>query len=350
MSRPVLIAIAIWLAAAVLLVVGGATGIFTHLPNAYLCGWLVLVSLPLGALPVLMALELTGARDAGLAAPLRLILACLPILALLFVPLLINLRGAYTWQACVLSHCPTQHYEGLGARWFTPGFFALRRVGYLVVWIALSLYFLRPALTTPSRRALAAIGLMLHLVLGSLAAFDWFMSLDEGLVSSNYGVLVMAAQCAFAVTTALLMSLSGSRTTPDRNLVLALLVVIGVAAFAQFVEYLVVWSANLPKEIAWYQERATGGRLFAVVAPLLLLCGAVILMPRRLGSNRMVVGLALGAFCLVEVIDIVLLASPNGLFAPGLVPDLLMIVVLGGVAVVFASILGGRARHTVWHG
>ena len=247
MTRPVLIATALWLAAAILLVVGAVTGMWPQFANAYLCGWLVLISLPLGALPILMALEVANAGDAAVAAPLRLLLASLPLLALLFVPLLIDAGGAYAWQGCRQPRCPSFHFQGFGAKWFSHDLFAIRSSLYLIFWFGLSLYFLRPVKPSSGRRSLAVVGLILHCVIGTLAAFDWFMSLDDGHVSANYGVLVIAAQCAFALTAALLILLVAVPGRLERRTLLILLAVVGFAAFAQFVEYLVVWSANLPR-------------------------------------------------------------------------------------------------------
>lgn len=351
MKRPVLIAGGIWIAAVLLLLFGSAAGLWPNLSNAYLCGWLVLVSLPLGALPILMALELLGLGATPVTGPLRLMLASLPILALLLIPVLAHLHGAYTWQVCSLAHCPSFHYKGFGAHWFTSGFFVGRSIVYLVLWVALSLYFLRPARPSVGRRRLAGAGLALHFVIGTLAAFDWFMSLDEGSASSNYGVLVISAQCAFALTAALLMQLADASDRPERHALVALLVVAAAATFAQYVEYLVVWSANLPKEIAWYQDRATGGQVFAIAGPLLLLLGLVLLLPQQLNSNRVVAAIALISFFLVAFVDLILLASPHNLFVGNFIADLVVVVVLGGLATVCALWLGGhgfgrwRPRH-----
>ena len=347
MTRPVLIATALWLAAAILLVVGAVTGMWPQFANAYLCGWLVLISLPLGALPILMALEVANAGDAAVAAPLRLLLASLPLLALLFVPLLIDAGGAYAWQGCRQPRCPSFHFQGFGAKWFSHDLFALRSVVYLVLWFGLSLYFLRPVKPSSGRRSLAVVGLILHCVIGTLAAFDWFMSLDDGHVSANYGVLVIAAQCAFALTAALLILLVAVPGRLERRTLLILLAVVGFAAFAQFVEYLVVWSANLPREIVWYQDRATGGRLFAVAGPALLVIAALVLALGR--GRRVIAGSALGAFLIVEVVDFVLLASPNNLFAANFPADSLAVVTLGGFAAVCATVLGGRSRQRLAH-
>ena len=344
MNRAAILAGVLWLLAAGAFAVVAAMEPSPQAAAAYLCGWLVLVSLPLGALPMLMVLEAIGAGDTAVAAALRLLLASLPVLALLFVPVLLS-GGAYAWQSCHAAACAPFHYEGFGRTWFTHDLFALRSVIYLAVWFALSLYFLRPARPDPHRQALALFGLALHMVIGTLAAFDWFMSLDDGHVSTNYGILVIAAQCAFALTTALLLSLLAEPGQPGRRALLILVTLIGVASFAQFIEYLVVWSANLPKEIVWYQQRAPGGVVFAVVAPVVLGLAALALAAERASANRLICGCALAAFLAVEFVDLLLLGSPHGLSASGLLADGLALLTIGGLATACAFVFAGRSRR-----
>ena len=248
--RPLVAASLAWLLAVGVLAALVAGGASPNLPRAYLAAWLVLVSLPLGALPVLMGLEAAGLGAAGIVWALRLLLASLPLLALLVVPVLLDLGAIYPWPSANGSAA----MPGLAHRWFVPGFFAIRAIAYLVVWTGLSLFFVRPS--PIPHRGLACLGLIVHLFVGTLAAYDWFMSLDAAFVSSAWGILVISAQCAFASTVAGLIALAaGTRAVLERGIVMALLVVVGVASFVQFTVYLVVWSANLPKEIVWYQTR-----------------------------------------------------------------------------------------------
>lgn len=346
---PVLVAIGVWLLAVATVLVLFGLGSLPDLPRAYLAGWLVIVSLPLGALAVLMGLELTGFGEPALAAPLRLLLASLPIVSVLIVPVLLDLTVVYGWSAAE-PHGP----QGFAARWFTPGSFGLRSVIYLVIWNVLALFFLRPAPPTPRHRALAGFGLLLHLVIGTLAAFDWFMSLDQTFVSSVYGVLVIAAQCAFALTAALLIALLADRRAgPARAAILVLIVAVGVAAFVQFTEYLVVWSANLPKEIAWYQTRARDGLgpTFAIGAPILLFAAFILLLPERVGARRGPALVALVVLLVVEVADLICLASPSDMFtAAVLIVDLVVIIGMAGLGGLCAFLVADRTTLGVRHG
>jgi hypothetical protein len=345
--RPLVVAGVVWLlalGALAALVAGGAT---PNLPRAYVAAWLVLVSLPLGALPVLMGLEAAGLGTIDITGALRLLLASLPLLALLIVPVLLDLSAIYPWPTANGSPAT----PGLAHRWFVPGFFAIRAIAYLVVWTGLSLFFVRPSPT--SHRGLACLGLVVHLFVGTLAAYDWFMSLDAAFVSSAWGILVISTQCAFAITVAGLIALAaGTRAVLDRGIVLALLVVVGVATFVQFAAYLVVWSANLPKEIVWYQTRAQDalGPAFAVGAPVLLILAALTLLPEPLARSRIALMTAFATLCVVEVADLILLASPrDGFTVPIVRLDLVLGVGLAGLAALCAFVVvGGRQR--VRHG
>ena len=345
MSRAGTIVLGIsWLVAAGVALTLAARGVGPSVPRAYLAAWLVLVSLPLGALPVLMGFEVAGVRDNVVSAALRLLLASLPILALLVVPVLLDLAATYPWVKA-----PTT--KGLAATWFSTDFFVARTIVYLVVWTVLSLFFVRP---TPlgSHRRLASFGLLAHLVIGTLAAMDWFMALDPAFVSSAYGILVIAAQAAFALTTAALIAmLAAPRSRLDRAIALLVLALVAMAAFVQFTHYLVVWSANLPREIAWYQTRARDalGPAFAIAAPILVLGGFVVLLPEPFGRRRYLALGAVVALCIVEIVDLLCLASPGGTFTfPSLALDMPFLLGLAGLGALCARFVAGR--HRVEHG
>ena len=100
---------------------------------SYLAGWLFCLSLPAGALPLLMLLELLGLQDRPLAATLRRILPLQPAVALAALPVLLRQHALY-------------HRPGLSdglARWMAPAPFAGRMILILLTWTALCLVFMR---------------------------------------------------------------------------------------------------------------------------------------------------------------------------------------------------------------
>lgn len=343
-----------WIAAlAVVIVVAIAAG-WSVTAHGYFAGWLIAISLPLGALPVLMGLDLLGAAETATVSALRLLLAALPVLALLIVPVLFDLGSVFPWpHGSHLAAPSAEPLKGLSKTWYTVGFFGIRCVVYLVLWVVLSLFFVRPAPRTSRHRTMAGAGLALHLVLGTLAAYDWWMSLDMAFLSSTYGLLVIAAQAVFALSVASLAVVATERAVLDRPVLLTLLVVLFVAAFIQFSQYLVIWSANLPKEIVWYQTRWVGplGPIFVIGAPLLLAFAFVVLIPSTIASIRLPVLLALGAVLLAAFFDLACLACPRGTFTfAGVGLVLAFLIVVGGLGAACAAALGGRSSGELRHG
>ncbi|MCQ8239484.1 hypothetical protein [Rhizosaccharibacter radicis] len=218
------------------------------------CAFLFLSGLPLGALGVLMGAELSG-RGRWSAAPfLRALLPLLPLAALLAIPLL-------CWQTHLLPP-PADARSGFGAAWFSHGAVAARLVGSGLVWALLCLLFAAPPgkARADGRRGAAALGLLCHLLMATLLAFDWIGQMEPRFRSASLGLILLASWSAAALAGALLVR-STYRTAADADgaagsLSAILLVALAAAVFLQFTQFLVTWSANLPDELVWYRHRA----------------------------------------------------------------------------------------------
>ena len=352
-ASPLAIAGAVWVTALVAVIAVAVFGGWSVSAQGYFAAWLVAVSLPLGALPVLMVRDLVGAVETPAATALRVLLASLPVLALLILPVLFDLSAVFPWPAgSHLAPPAAEPLKSFASRWYTPGSFGVRSIVYLVLWVLLALFFVRPAPPSSRHRTIVAAGLVLHLVIGTLAAYDWWMSLDMAFVSSAYGLLVIAAQAGFALAAASLVVLLTERAVPERSMLTALLAVLFLAAFIQFSQFLVIWSANLPKEIAWYQTRWVGalGPIFVIGVPLLLAAAYVVLVPAPLAAMRVPAVLALGAVLLVAFFDLACLACPRGSFTfAGVGLVLAFLIVVGGLGAVCAIMLGGRPARGLLH-
>ena len=128
---------------------------------------------------------------------------------------------------------------------------------------------------------------------------------------------------------------------------------LAVAAFLQFTEYLVIWSANLPKEIAWYQTRGQGGLgpAFAVLVPGLVALATVVLLPRPVAARPLPALVAVAALVVAGVADLIWLASPRDTFTVAVVVlDVLVLVGLAGAAAGCALLIGDRAALRPRHG
>ena len=366
MNRAVPATLGVGVAALLCIVVLAALSAGPVMPS-YLAAWLFWLALPAGALPLVMAFDLAGAplqpvllgtgsalggRPVAFRLPLfllpalRLLLVALPLVALLAIPVLLAQAGLFGTAA-------SRH--GFAAGWYSPGARTLRAVAVLVVWSVLALLFLRPG----RPRALAALGLVVHLFAGTLLAMDLAMSVAPGLNSSIYGLLLIASQCGVAFSAAVLLSGSpllaaaDGRSVRSRqdaaailpgSVIATLLWLLAAWMFLQFNQYLVIWSANLPREIVWYQQRDLGlGRAaewFGLLAFLVPLLAATI--PRFARDARVLAGLA-GLVLLMHLVETLWLITPSfrGAFTLSLA-DLLGLAGIGGVSCALLLLARGR--------
>lgn len=337
MRRPPVIALLVGAAALLLWLLLALAGVRT-MPS-YLAAWLLLLALPLGALPLVMGLDLARAGLSPLAAALRRMLLLLPPAAFLALPLLFRLSRVYPWRKAA------QH--GLAATWYAPGFYIIRTVLFLAVWVALGLLFRRPP-SGEGRRSVAVAGLVLHVVIGTLAATDWAMSVTPALGSSCFGLLLLAAWSGTALAAATLL-LAGRGGEDSAAAAMLLLAAAAAWAFLHFTQFLVVWSADLPAEITWYQQRAAGlGTAAEWLGVIAFVATLALLAPSGTRRHAFVVGAVAALLLLTHAVEMFWLVTPS--FRNGFtvsLADLLALLGLGGLAV--AALLATRTTGETTH-
>ena len=264
----------------------------------YLAAWLVFLSLPVGALPLVLGSELAGQGGSAQNGFLRWMLVLMPAAAVLGLPVLLATHALYPWAAQAV---PPAH--GLAGAWFRPVWFAVRGVIYLGGWTWLCLAALRPP-EGPPRAGLCGFGLVLHVVLGTLAASDWVASLSPGLNSAVFGLLLMSVQAGVALSAGLLLA----RLTP-RGAPVLLVLAAGVWAFLHMIQFLVVWSADKPAEIVWYLHRENALGAAAVWLGVAGLAASLALL--GLGPVRRFVLATAALLLAAHVVEIFWLVTPS---------------------------------------
>jgi hypothetical protein len=244
-----------------------------------MAAWLLLLAVPAGALPLVMAGE--GFGGARLITALRGLLVLMPVACVAAVPLAAWGMVAQPW-------------------------FVLRGAAYLAVWTVLALLFARPPVRP--RPVMRAMGLAVHLVVVTLAAADWMFACAPGPGASDIGLLVMAGQCATALAVVMLRE-----KRPMRGALAWLMAAQLAWGALQFTQYLVVWSADIPGEIAWYQQRGSGAGVAAVwlgvagvVGPVVVaasgwravprVCAALVLLCQAVGMFWLITPSSVGRF------------------------------------------------------
>ncbi|WP_438943752.1 hypothetical protein [Pseudomonas sp. N8] len=169
-----------------------------------------------------------------------------PMIVVMLLPMLVGLDQLFAW-----SH---EQFEGFRGAWLSPGSFIFRAVLYASAWIALARWILPLVRLRPE---LAAVGAILMVLTVSAAGIDWIMTLDRHFHSSIFGLLYLGRSMLSGIALAILFALSRHAPRPG---VLRGLLAAAVHAwlYLHFMQYLLIWSADLPREINWYEVRAVG--------------------------------------------------------------------------------------------
>jgi hypothetical protein len=243
---------------------------------AYLFAEVFFVGLSLGSLGILMIHHLTGGYwGYGVRRFLEAAVGNLPLLALLFVPVLFGLSELYPWRHpdIVAAHELLAKKQGYLN---TPGFI-VRTIAVFAIWIVVSHLLLKwsaeqdlTVSVEPTRkmRTLSGPGLVIYPMTMTFAAVDWIMSMETEWYSTMFPVLICIGQILGALALMILLfawaassTRLGELTSTDNfhkmgNLLLAFVMMWAYLAFGQL---LVIWSGNLPAEISWYLHRTAGG-------------------------------------------------------------------------------------------
>ena len=236
-------------------------------PQTFFTAWLAAfyfwLSMPLGALALLLIWDLTGGRWETLARlPLEAMAATMPLFILLFLPLLPALPELFPWMRPEVA-------AGLRNTWYLNlTFFYVRVIAYFAIWSGLAAWRTLAAggLAAPRQRAqwISGLGLMLLVYTIAYSSIDWVLSTEPHWFSSMFGMIACSTRLIAAISVALLLLLvqTSAPTRQEANFKsgLASLASIVLAAvifwgYAEFCQWLIVWEENLRGEIGWYLER-----------------------------------------------------------------------------------------------
>jgi hypothetical protein len=320
-----------WRMAAIggVLIVAGLAGVILcggFAWRAWLAAAFLAASVPVGAVGLLMTLYLVpGGWRRGLEPTVGAQVRLLAPALLAGAPVFFGLFALYPW-----TH--QDQATGFRAAYLSvPGFI----VRSLVWWGVLAGLAALLGREPERRRAISAVGLVLYLPLASMAAVDWLMSLDPAFTSSGFGLYVICIQMLLALSLGLAAAAGGAAPLDNPDVLGGvLLTVLMLWAYLAFMQYVIVWSGDLPAGAAWYLRRMGGGWglvFWAVcasrLAPLLLL----LFGPVRRG-RRWLVGLS-AAVILGTVLEIAWLVFPtDDGAASGLALGLYGVLVAGAAA------------------
>ncbi|MBR0799843.1 hypothetical protein JQ615_31200 [Bradyrhizobium jicamae] len=230
--------------------------------SAYLVAWSALGAIPIGALIVFMTSYLVRRRWTETLHPIFVATTgILPVVALTFIPVLLFMREIYPAIADGSTLPPFK------ARWFMPWFFLLRSVLYFLIWIALAQWLRRAWRNEEAMVRAASVGAIVWTLTVSFTGIDWLESLEPEFHSSIYGLIslsfLLVNGTAFVIAAGLL---STRQIGPSRGYSGLLLSVLLLWCYLHAMQYIVIWSGNIPKEVTWYIARSENGWQFVLAA------------------------------------------------------------------------------------
>jgi hypothetical protein len=312
---------------------------------AYLVAWIALGSIPTGALGILMISYLVRWTWTTALRPILIsAVAALPLVAILFVPVLIGMAHVYPAAADPAALKPFK------AVYLSPWFFTLRTIVYFTIWSLLALWLSQAGNNSERMTRAASVGLIIYALTVSLAGVDWLESLEPDFHSSIYGLLflglTMLNGLAFGIAGGLLLRRRIGSRKAYSALLLSMVLVWG---YLHGMQYLVIWSGNIPDEVTWYLKRSSHGWQVVLIVLALgqfVLPFFALLIERIRGDRGWLLGLC-ALTLLMRCWEAALLILPA---LEHLDPVMTAVMLLAGLVFVaaalwwmFAAALSGRA-------
>jgi hypothetical protein len=310
-----------------------AAACFVLGPRAWLGAAVLCVAAPAGAVLLLATARLTPGRwRDGLGPSLAALAGTWPAGALAMAPILAVPGLVYPWVA----------HPGSGFRqvWLSQPFFLLRGVA----WLALTAWLARRTRAGRLDAGTAARGLVVWTPLASLIAVDWLLSLDPRSASSGFGLYLIAFEADLACALATALAARGDLDERARDVLGGVLFsVTAIWAYLGFMQYLIVWSGDLPAAAAWMKAHEAWAAAAWLAVGLKLAPGAVLVMGRIRRSPR---ALARVAWCVAlgAVPEAAWLALPARAGAGDVALFLLAVAALGLLAAGLAGLPRGAVE------
>jgi len=301
--------------------------------RAWLLGFILWAGIGIGCIGVLMLQYLI--RGSWGVISRRVLEAgsrTIPILAVLFLPILFGVRNIYEWTHLVgTGDAIIDHRQPyLSVEWWM-----VRAILYFIFFYSMT-HFLnkwsrQQDEATNEDDALknfndpvkfSGPAMIVYVLTVTFASIDWMMTLDPHWYSTMWGFLFTAGWglSCFAFTIAILALLVdkapmnrvlGSQHFHDIGKLMLALVM--VWAYFNFSQFLIIWSGNLPEETVWYLSRMHGG--WGVVGILLIIFHFafpfLILLSRDIKRNAKWLALLAGFILLMRLLDMYYLIGPS---------------------------------------
>src|SRR5580692_3034633 len=267
--------------AALLGIIGCIAGYVTNparLFQSYMVAFAYTSLIGLGAFFFVMVQFLTGsAWSVTMRRIMENVMITLPVGLLLFIPIAMGLNQIYPWtnQQAVAADAVLQAKSSF----LTPNWFIARTVIYFFLWSLWAGSIYHQSTKQDTARSVkqmyiasrwSAPGLFLAVAVGTMASYDWLMSLEPKWYSTIFGLVMLSggALSFFSVVTLVCLAfrsagiLRNSITQEHyHDLGKWLFAMTCFYTYVAFAQYFLIWYSNLPEETIWYRHRMVGAWL-----------------------------------------------------------------------------------------
>ena len=318
--------------AALISVVACAAGYYQN-PDRFFQSYIVAFAftsaIGLGSFFFVMVMYLSGsAASVTVRRIMENIMVTLPVGAILFLPLIFGLKHVYPWTHPDLVQASVDLRKKSG--FLTENFFVMRTYGYFLLWSIWIFAIYRQSTKQDSQRSArqmnviarwCAPGLLLVILVGTLAAYDWLMSVQPTWYSTIFGLYYLAGGALAFMSVVTLVCLGFRRAGILTNSINVehyhdlgkwLFALTAFYTYIAVSQYLLIWYANLPEETIFYRARSQGDWLYLSLAlPFLrFFIPFFVLLCRPAKRNLTIIGMVAAWSLVMEFIDIYWVVMP----------------------------------------
>jgi hypothetical protein len=319
--------------AALLGIIGCVAGYFTNparLFQSYIVAFAYTTLIGLGAFFFVMIQFLTGsAWSVTMRRIMENVMITLPVGLLLFIPVAIGLNEIYPWtnQAIVSADAVLKAKSSF----LTPNWFIARTVIYFFLWSLWAGSIYHQSTKQDKERSVkqmyiasrwSAPGLFLAVAIGTLASYDWLMSLEPKWYSTIFGLVMLSGGALSFFSVVTLVCLAFRRAGILKNSITQehyhdlgkwMFALTCFYTYVAFSQYFLIWYSNLPEETIWYRHRLVGGWFpISLAMPFLrFLIPFPILLSLPAKRSLKVVGFIAVYSLVIEYIDLYWVVMPT---------------------------------------
>jgi hypothetical protein len=257
------------------------------------------------------------------------IMVTLPFGALLFIPVALGLKDIYSWtNATLVAHDAVLQSK---SAYLSQNFFLLRAYVFFGLWSLWIFSIYHQSTKQDTEKSIrqmhiasrwSAPGLFLVVVVGTLASFDWLMSIEPKWYSTIFGLYILSGGALSFMSVVTLVALGFRRSgILTKSITMEHYHDLGKWMFAltafytyiAFSQYMLIWYANLPEETIWYRHRTAGSWLWwGLAMPFIrFIIPFFTLLCRPAKRNLTILGLVAGWSLIVEYIDLYWIVMPE---------------------------------------